>query len=184
MSAAPETVLETADLTPWQVFRGLDAAAADFLVDPDSGMGLDGRPGLTGRHFCHWMGTFNAYGRIGDSVYAGEDSGTAIPPVRGVAPYAIRDNGSQRGALDWGLGGRMPRWTDESCRLAGERGVRIFAILISPTRRSSAARDLERCVDQAGGTWGRDDVFVTRNADELRTAFAEIFAIEQTLRFL
>ena len=177
---ALEDRLEAADLTPWQVFRGLDAAAADFLVDPDNGMGLDGRPGLNGRHFCHWSSPFSAYGRTGDSVYVGEHAGALVPPVRGVAPFAANDRGSP-GSTRPRFDVQLFNWTLEACEIAGQRGVRIFIILINPT--AAVPNQLSFCIARAGGTRG-EDVFVVRNADELRATFAEIFAIEQNLRFL
>ena len=43
---------------------------------------------------------------------------------------------------------------------------------------------LEACVDRAGGTRGKRDVFITPDAKSLADAFGEIFAIDRSLRFL
>ena len=188
-------------LTPWQLFRGLDAGATDTLMDEDNAFGFDRRPAEIG-HLCRPSSAYGPYGRLDDRVFVGNTTTlpvTPLAPVADVAPFnlaglpeALTGDGSPgSGDFGWpaGLVGLMAKrlddWFAEACRLAGERRVRVNAIFIGDLRRDRAQiATLERCVDAAGGVDGQDDVFVTPTATALQSAFTELFTIRRNLRFL
>ena len=188
-------------LTPWQLFRGLDAGATDTLMDEDNAFGFDRRPAEIG-HLCRPSSAYGPYGRLDDRVFVGNTTTlpvTPLAPVADVAPFnlaglpeALTGDGSPgSGDFGWpaGLMGLMAKrlddWFAEACRLAGERRVRVNAIFIGDPRRDRAQiATLERCVDAAGGVDGQDDVFVTPTATALQSAFTELFTIRRNLRFL
>ena len=188
-----------ANLTPWQLFRGRDAGAIDALVDEANEFGFAARPIQTG-HFCRPSSIFGPYGMIGDHVYVGDTTtlpATPIPPVENVAPLdisglteAVVGNG-RPGSGDFSTAlyrhfrGVLEDWLIDACRLAGSRGVRINAIYIgNADRGQDDILALERCVDEAGGTEGLRDVFVTPTSAAIQNAFQEIFSVRRNLRFV
>ena len=183
-------------LTPWQLFRGLDAGSADALMDGTNEFGFERRPVQT-EHFCRPNSLFSPYGRIDDHTYVGRSATrptTTLPPVEDVAPFNLAGvprsdlgnvlNFSFRGSLEVLMDRRLDHWFQESCRLAGERRVRINAIFIGNSRSTRAINALEQCVDAAGGDPNEADVFVTPNAAALKTAFEDLFTVRRNLRFL
>lgn len=159
--------------TPWQVFRGVDAGFADFLMDPANRFGFDGRPIPPNRALCAPHSVFGPYGRVDDGVQAGG------APVFGVAPFS-----NLRAPYQTTAARRLTDWFLEACGIAGRRDVRIEAIFIGNRTSTRDIAGLERCVDAAGGDPGSADVFVTPDANALSRAFAEIFTIRRNLRFL
>ena len=144
---------------------------------------------------------FGPYGRVDDRVLVGSSEtlpATPVAPIADVAPFnlegltsAVAGDGTPGsgsfgdGDLHTTMAGRLDDWFVDSCRIAGVRRVRVNAIFIGDT--DSAARQiatLERCVDAAGGTPGRQDVFVTPDAQAIEDAFVELFTIRRNLRFL
>ncbi len=183
-------------LTPWQLFRGLDAGVTDALMDGANEFGFERRPMQTG-HFCRPNSIFTPYGRIDDRTFVGHSAtlpSTPLPPVADVAPFNLAGisqsdlanyrNIRQGGSIDTLMIGRLNRWFTDSCRIAGERRVRINAIYIGPKSHTRAINTLERCVDAAGGDPGEDEVFVTPDAQALKTAFEDLFTVRRNLRFL
>ena len=183
-------------LTPWQLFRGPDARVTDALMDGANEFGFERRP-LRTEHFCRPNSIFSPYGRIDDHTHVGRSAtrpSTPLPPVEDVAPFNLA--GIQRsvlgnllnlrfgGSLEVLMKRRLDHWFQESCRLAGERRVRINAIFIGDRRSTRAINALEQCVDAAGGDPDEADVFVTPNAAALKTAFADLFTVRRNLRFL
>lgn len=165
--------------TPWGMFRNLDGAFVDFLVDPANQFGFDGRPIHANRDLCDWVTPFGPYGRLGDLVYV-DDS-----PVVGMAPFPndITPNPSFNNYIR-AMTGRLNDWFEESCRIAWERGVRVRAVFIGDESRTRDIAALERCVDAAGGNPDVDDVFVTPDQNALETAFRSIFTVRRSLRFI
>ena len=188
-----------ANLTPWQLFRGLDANTIDALVDESNEFGFAARPIQIG-HFCQPSSIFGPYGMIGDHVYVGDTTtvpATPIPPVEDMAPFdlsglteAVAGNGRPgsgdfSNALYRHFRGVLENWLVEACRLAGSRRVRINAIYIGNANRGQDdILALERCIDQAGGIEGEQDVFVTPDSEAIQNAFQELFAVRRNLRFL
>ena len=186
------------DMTPWQLFRGHDrdsptsgTDAIDVLMDPDNDFGFTGRP-VQNWHYCRPHTPFGAYGRVQDLVNVGDG-----PPVANVAPFSIvqylapttRDGAGTvwDGTYQGDMNHRLDGWFLESCRIAGQRGVRIHAIYIGRknqwTRRN--IRLLEDCVDLGHmGNPSVDEVHVTPTAQELRDAIESIIAIRRNLRIL
>ena len=182
-------------MTPWGLFRGLDADTIDKLMDSNNQFGFDGRPVQTGQLCSAFSSPFGPYGRIGDHVYVGETATlptSPIEPVADVAPLSVTgsdvgDGGPGSGdmfALGDDLNARLDDWFVEACGIAGERGVRINAIFIGRTTRQADIAVMEDCVDAAGGDPGEDDVFVTPDAASLGNAFAELFTVRRNLRFV
>ena len=192
---ARKAVLEK--YSPWQLFRGQDASVTDELMNEANAFGFDHRPVQMG-HFCRPTSTFSPYGRVDDTVYVGEMSGAPLPPAHGVAPFTLPtsfsrsdyddvDNYLYPGPMEKSMERNLDAWLQDACRISGERGVRIHAIYIGDRRTPHGRRGvsrLERCVDAAGGDPAEDEVYVTPNADTLRDAFKDRFAIRRTLRFL
>ena len=193
-----KAVLE--DLTPWQLFRGLDAGATDALMNEANEFGFDRRPVQVG-HLCRPSSMFGPYGRTDDRVLVGNTStvpATPVAPVADVAPFnlaglapAIAGDGTPgSGSFGYGdvyttMAGRLDDWFVESCRIAGVRRVRVNAIFIGDeVREARQIATLERCVDAAGGTSGRQDVFVTPDAEAIQEAFSTLFTVRRNLRFL
>ena len=193
-----QAVLE--NLSPSQLFRGQDAGATDALMDEANEFGFDNRPVQAG-HLCRPTSMFGPYGRTDDRVLVG-DSDTVPPaplaPVADVAPFniaglapAIAGDGTP-GSGSYGFGNlfttmarRLDDWFVEACRIAGVRRVRVNAIFIGDdVRGASQIATLERCVDAAGGTSGRQDVFVTPDAEAIENAFSTLFTVRRNLRFL
>ena len=189
-----EAVLK--NLTPWQLFRGLDAEATDALMDGANETGFRRRP-MQMEHFCRPASLFSPYGRIGDYIYAGDSPtqpGTPLPPVADAAPYNLAGkqrhvylNDDQFG-LHRGLMNEMSGFLDDAligaCEIAGKRDVRINAVYIGKPSERAAINALERCTDRAGGTVGVQDVLVTPDAATLKDAFVKLFTIRRNLRFL
>lgn len=170
--------------TPWQLFRGRDAALVDVLVGPGSGFDMSGRPVLIDDR-CRRLSMFGSYGRIDDLVYVGdvgEDAST--PPVPVAAAPFTDEYGKQRyhSFID-DMEDRLEDWFVQSCELAGRRRVRVNAVYMGPTHQP-ATDLLERCVDAAGGSPDRQDVFITPDAAELTSAMNQIFTHRRNLRFL
>ncbi len=181
-----EAVLEK--LTPWQLFRGLDASVTDELMNQDNEFGFQRRPMQTG-HFCAPNSIFGPYGRINDRVYVGDSTTTPakpLPPVADVAPFNMvaAPSNADNNRLTYYLYNRLNDWFLQSCRIAGKRGVRINAIYIGKRSHSHAINALERCVDAAGGNSGSTDVLVTPDATSLKAAFHKLFVVRRNLRFL
>ena len=185
-------------LTPWELFRGRSADATDRLMDVANKFGFDRRPTQIGP-LCRPSGPFGPYGRPNDHVYAGDApllAGEPLEPVPDVAPFnfqgvrraAVMDGSPYSGRptvlwRDFVL--RLDDWFKDACDLADKRGVRVHAIFIGDARWNEDNINLmETCVDWTGGTEGQRDVFVTPNAKALTDAFAEIFAVRRSLRFL
>lgn len=175
-------------LTPWQLFRGDGFSQSPNLLDSlmavektANKFGLKGRP-VHNDHICRRGLAFSPYGGPDDLVQVG---GT---PVAGVAPFT-RDSTW----TDTPLGTQTKQqallddWLLEACSLAGKRDVRIHAIFLDnePTAAMQARFNvLERCIDEAGGETGVDEVFATPTQQELNSAFERIFRVERNLRFL
>ena len=185
-------------LTPWQLFRGLDAEVTDVLVDARNEFGFDGRPALINRR-CRPSSTFSPYGRADDLVYVGDvgpDAMTPPVPVADVAPLEVASlpesivgDGSpgtfDENAVTRALSARIDDWFLAACRIAGERRVRVNVVFIgNPTYHGRAIALLEQCVDSAGGDPNVDEVFVTPTSSDLTAAFEDIFTIRRNLRFL
>ena len=187
------------NMTPWQLFRGHDrdsptkgTDAIDVLMDPDNDFGFTtGRP-VQNWHYCRPHMPFGAYGRPEELVNVGDG-----PPVASVAPFSFIDLYRSPPARDGMLTrysnlrgtviNRLDDWFLESCRIAGQRGVRIHAVYIgnrtSWTRRH--IRLLEDCVDWGHmGNQSVDEVHVTPTAQELRDAINSIITIRRNLRFI
>ena len=178
--------------TPWQLFRGRDPDVVDAMVATGTGFGMDGRPALID-HRCKPSSIFGPYGRIDDLVYVG-DTGSPIP-VPDVAPFELASVPSsvvQPGSPWTGnfaslrdeITERLDDWFVESCRLAGERRVRVNAIYIGAQTAQANINLLEDCIDAAGGDPNEDEVFVTPTSADLSDAFAEIFTVRRNLRLL
>ena len=168
--------------TPWQLFRGRDAGLIDVLVQTGSGFNMSGRPVLID-HRCRRNSMFGPYGRVDDFVYVGDtgpDASTPPTPARH-PPLGIYPRNER---MVYQITNKLKTWFIESCRLAGERRVRVNAIFIGDRSQGSDILLLERCVDQAGGVFGRQDVYVTPTADALVDALGEIFTHRRNLRFL
>ena len=186
------------DMTPWQLFRGYDpdsptksTDAVDVLIAPANHFGFTGRP-VHNWHYCRPHMVFGAYGRLNEVVNIGDG-----PPVPNVAPFSFTHRGyptTQDGAGRQHrthrelIGNRLDDWFLESCRIAGERGVRIHAIYIGGrgtwTQRNTI-RLLEDCVDRGHlGNRSVDEVHVTPTAQELQDAINSIIAIRRNLRYL
>lgn len=186
------------DMTPWQLFRGHDpdspasgTDAVDVLMDPDNRFGFTGRP-VQNWHYCRPHMVFGAYGRVQELVNVGDG-----PPVANVAPFSIA---TSRPAAQDGAGSpfdstyrdaltfRLNDWFLESCRMAGERGVRIHAVYIGGSQDFRDRRDirlLEDCVDLAHmGNHLIDEVHVTPTAEQLNDTINSIITIRRNLRFL
>ena len=180
-------------LTPWQLFRGLDAGVTDALMDGANEFGFEHRPVQT-EHFCRLNSIFTPYGRVDDRTFVGHSAtlpSTPLPPVADVSPFNLagvpqssRQDASTDGPLFARMTSRLNQWLGESCRIAGERRVRINAIFIGNRTSTRAINALERCIDAAGGTPGVDEVFVTPDAEALKTAFVDLFTVRRNLRFL
>ena len=180
-------------LTPWQLFRGLDAGVTDALMDGANEFGFEHRPVQT-EHFCRPNSIFTPYGRVDDYTYVGHSAtlpSTPLPPVTGVSPFNLagmpqtsQENIRVGGPVFNRMTTRLNQWFRESCRIAGERRVRINAIFIGNSNRTRAIKLLEECIDAAGGTPGVDEVFVTPDAQTLKTAFVDLFTVRRNLRFL
>lgn len=187
----------TGGVTPWQLFRGLDAGVNDALAG-SSALGLDGRPVLMGQR-CRPATTFSPYGRADDLVYVGSDSLdplSPLPPVADVAPFetaslptSTAGDGSPGSVtvseLRVAMADRINDWMLDACAIAGARRVRINAIFIGyPSRNEDDIALLEQCVDAAGGDPDEDNVFITPTSAELTEAFERVFTIRRNLRFL
>ena len=185
-----EAVLKEA--TPWEVFRGIDAAGSiDALLDDTNEFGFVGRP-VQVHHMCGRSSLFGPYGRIDDAIRVGYSGGVTpelLEPVRGEAPFAVdfdlaaygsrKEEGIARQFAD-----RLNDWLLDACELAGQRRVRISAIYIGNSAVNSPERTLlGDCVEKAGGNRNRD-VHVTPTAQELNDTFVGIFTIRRNLRFL
>ena len=171
--------------TPWQLFRGRDAGLVDVLVDAGSGFQMSGRPVLIDDR-CRAVSMFTPYGRIDDLVYVG-DTGPDMttPPVPvAAAPFSWEDQRASGNDFFNTMNGRLSSWLGAACRLAGQRRVRVNAVYIGPHRNAHHIETLESCVDQAGGTPGVRDTFVTPNANDLAAAMRQIFTHRRNLRFL
>ena len=186
------------NMTPWQLFRGHDrdsptkgTDAIDVLMDPDNDFGFTARP-VQNWHYCRPATPFGAYGRVHELVNVGDG-----PPVASVAPFSFTDLQRTSSTRDGLLTSfvdlrsnvirRLDDWFRESCRIAGQRGVRIHAIYIG--RKNSWTRPnirlLEACVDLGHmGNPSVDEVHVTPTAQELRDAINSIIAIRRNLRFI
>ena len=193
------SVLST--LTPWQLFRGLDAGVLDRLMDEHNELGFDGRP-VQMEHLCRPSSAFSSYGRVDDRIYVGNTGSLPVAPVVPVAdaaPFSLAGlpatlaGDRSPGSGDYGFYGELVShfsgvlddWFVESCRIASQRRVRVNAIYIGDTSRDlENIRTLERCVDAAGGDPDQQDVFVTPNAQAIQSAFVELFTIRRKLRFL
>lgn len=187
-------------VSPWGLFRGMQAGIVDRLMDEDNAFGFDRRPTQLG-HLCRPSTPFGPYGRVNDHVYAGEAAGTPggpLPPVADVAPFhflgmgsrAVLNGDPRRGSV-WNLRTQLVRdrldtWARGACSIAAERGVRVNAIFIGErTYHGDALNLLDACMDRTGaGEQGRLDVFVTPDAAALNQAFNEIFVMRRNLRFL
>lgn len=186
-----EAILKT--LTPWQLFRGLDAGVTDALMDETNEFGFEHRPVQT-EHFCRLNSIFTPYGRVDDRTYVGHSAtlpSTPLPPVADVSPFNLaglsqlqRQNISVGGPVYNQMKGSLDQWFADACRIAGQRRVRINAIFIGNSSSQRAIRRLEQCIDAAGGDPGEAEVFVTPNAAALKTAFLELFTVRRNLRFL
>ena len=193
-----KAVLE--NLSPSQLFRGQDAGVTDALMDETNEFGFDNRPVQAG-HLCRPSSMFGPYGRTDDRVLVGDSS--AVPPaplapvadvapfnVAGLAPAIAGDGTPGSGSYGFGnlfttMAGRLDDWFVEACRIAGVRRVRVNAIFIGDAvSGASQIATLERCVDAAGGASGRQDVFVTPDADAIENAFTTLFTVRRNLRFL
>ena len=189
------TVLES--VSPWGLFRGMQADVVDQLMDEDNAFGFDRRPTQIG-HLCRSSIPFGPYGRVNEHVYVGDDAlppGGPFPPMADVAPFNVlgmRDaltNVPGAGSV-WNyrsaLAGRLDHWFYDACAVAARRGVRVNVIFIGDARENRATvRKLESCVDRTGaGSRGEDDVFATLDAAALNRAFHEIFVMRRNLRFL
>ena len=189
-------------LSPWQLFRGLDADVTDALMDEANEFGFDRRP-VQVEHFCRPSSMFSPYGRTDDRILVGKTDtlpSTSIAPVANAAPFNVAglsttiagDRRPDTGSFGWfpalmytEMANRLDGWLLESCRIAGERQVRVNAIFIGDTAQNAdQIAILESCVDAAGGTPGHQDVFVTPDAEALENAFTELFTVRRNLRFL
>ncbi len=180
-------------LTPWQLFRGLDAGVSDVLMDGANAFGFEHRPVQT-EHFCRLNSIFTPYGRVDNRTYVGHSTtlpSTPLPPVAEVSPFNLagipqylRQDASVGGPVFTRMTSRLNQWFGGSCRIASERSVRINAIFIGNRNRRRAINALEQSVDAAGGTPGEDEVFVTPSAEALKTAFVDLFTVRRNLRFL
>ena len=185
--ASRKAVLRT--LSPWRLFRGLDAQVTDALMDEANAFGFNARPVQMG-HFCRPTSLFGPYGRLGDMVYVGDGA----TPVRNAAPFHVHGWPSTKFQLASFKDERdinrltedpLQDWFVEACAIAAERGVRIHAIFIGNDRAGkNDIKRLEKCVDMAGGAADHRDVLVTPDAAALANAFAARFAVRRTLRFL
>ena len=176
-------VLET--LTPWQLFRGLDAGVSDALMDSANEFGFERRPVQT-EHFFRRTTIFGPYGRADDHVYVGNSAtlpAVPLPPVEDESPFNLVGLAQSTGMRDYMIG-TLDRWLMESCRIAGQRGVRIDAIYIGKASHTGAINTLERCVDAAGGVANKQEVLVTPDAATLEDAVAKLFTIRRNLQFL
>ena len=180
--------LVQSNLSPWDVFRGEDREVIDVLVDPENEFGFNGRPALPGRNYCHASSMYGPYGRINDTVYAGDDSYA----VGGAAPFSasrlsVNPVNSQRDQLHSAIRDQLNEWLGEACAVAGARGVHIEAIFIGSEadgrRPGGPVAHLEACVDRAGGSPGVADVHVTPTAAALEAAFKEIMTVRARLVF-
>ena len=175
-----------ATVTPWQIFRGVDATGTDVLLDADNGFGFDGRPVLQHGHFCQWSSLFTSYGRVNDSVRVGDAAGELLEPVMGASPFAFDVPFTERNG-EFMLNDRMKDsidgWLREACRIAGQRRVRINAIFMGGNPNSPGVTTLKECITEAGGDADRD-LYLTPTADSLRDAFVELFTVRRNLRFL
>ena len=80
-----------ANLSPWQLFRGLDADATDALMNEANQLGFDRRP-VQVEHFCRPSSMFGPYGRTDDRVLVGDtDTLPSMPlaPVADAAPFNV-----------------------------------------------------------------------------------------------
>ena len=178
------------DMTPWQLFRGHDpdspaagADAVDVLVDPANMFGFAARP-VQNDHHCRPHMPFSAYGRVNDLVSVGDG-----PPVADVAPFSFPawSPSDAPTNLQNPLVHRLDDWFLESCRIAGDRGVRIHAIYIGgrSVHELPHINLLEGCVDRGHMANHRaDEVHVTPTAAELRSAIESIISIRRRLRFI
>ena len=187
-------------LSPWQLFRGLDADVTDALMNEANEFGFDRRP-VQVEHFCRPSSMFGSYGRTDDRVLVGNTNtlpSTPVAPVADVAPFNVAglptavagDRTPGTGSFEDGdlfteMANRLDGWFVEACRIAGERQVRVNAIFIGgESDDADQIAVLESCVDAAGGTLGHEDVFVTPDVDALQNAFTELFTVRRNLRFL
>lgn len=169
-------------VTPWQIFRGIDnAGAIDLLLNPDNGFGLDGRPVGLG-HYCRWSSSFGPYGRLDDAVRVGESNGRLLDPVFGVAPFSLPDGIDDTTRIRKWANDQLDNWLTQTCGIAGQRRVRINAVFLGNSTHSGV-QTLKNCVSAAGGDPDRD-VYVTPTADELISTFVDLFTVRRKLRFL
>ena len=185
--ASLRTLVQSSNLSPWDVFRGNDPEMIDVLVDPANQFGFAGRPAMPGRHYCDASSMYGPYGRINDTVYAGDQS----PAVVGAAPFSASRLSEPPGSCqsqdatetirDW-----LGTWLVEACAVAGARGVDVEAIYIGSAtsgRTNGAIARLEACVDEAGGSPDIEDVHVTPTSAALVAAFEEIMTVRARLVF-
>ena len=194
--AARANVLQS--VSPWGLFRGMQADVVDQLMDEDNAFGFERRPTQLG-HLCRASTPFGPYGRVNDHVYVGDaalPSGAPLPPVADVAPFHLLGVHSRSArvhgepgagdpySLRVDLADRLDDWFVDACSVAATRDVRVNAIFIGDRGSRAAITNLESCVDRTGGTRGRQDVFVTPDAAALNQAFHDIFVMRRNLRFL
>lgn len=185
--------------TPWQLFKGADEDVIEALVATDNEFKLDGRPTVIGTR-CRPSSLFTPYGRAGDLLYMGaaEDETSPAPePIAGKAPFELASlpaakvgdgtpgSGSDQG-VEAELEDRAGGWLQAVCAVAGLRRVRVNAIFIGTAQDDPGGgiAALEACVDAAGGDPNETDVYVVPTADDLTTAFQELFTVRRNLRFL
>ena len=188
-------------MSPWELFRGLDADTVDALMDEANEFGFDRRP-VQAEHLCRPSSMFSSYGRIDDRVLVGTTDAVPpapVEPVADVAPFNLAGlptataGDGRPGSGDFRRGGllademadRLDGWFLESCRIANRRRVRINAIFVGTAgSTSSDLAVLERCVDAAGGTANHQDVYLVTDGEALNDAFTELFTARRNLRFL
>ena len=189
-----------ANLSPWQLFRGLDADATDALMNEANELGFDSRP-VQVEHFLPAFVDVRPVRPNRRPGFVGDTDTLPLMPLAPVAdaapfnvaglPTAVLGDGTPgsgsfgEGDLFAEMANRLDGWFVEACRIAGERQVRVNAIFIGDAQQdANNIAVLESCVDAASGTPGHQDVFVTPDAEALDDAFTALFTVRRNLRFL